>query len=81
MEGIEYYQVLYFLCKKRKKLSFRWDLLTEYSSNDNINYIIMIIKQKVNEKNKNIKILGGKDYEYFSCRRTRKNGERLSWNG
>ena len=52
--------------------------MTEYSSNDNINYIIMIIKQKVNEKNKNIKILGGKDYEYFSCRRTRKNGERLS---
>ena len=78
MEGIEYYQVLYFLCKKRKKLSFRQDLLTEYSSNDNINYIIMIIKQKVNEKNKNIKILGGKDYEYFSCRRTRENGERLS---
>ena len=68
----------YFLCKKRKKLSFRQDLLTEYSSNDNINYIIMIIKQKVNEKNKNIKILGGKDYEYFSCRRTRENGERLS---
>lgn len=52
--------------------------MTEYSLNDNINYIIMIIKQKVNEKNKNIKILGGKSYEYFSRRRTRKNGERLS---
>ena len=36
--------------------------MTEYSSNDNINYIIMIIKQKVNEKNKNKKILGGKRF-------------------